>query len=471
VRSRVAASLRTASAFALGAATTTVAAQTLPMKPPPFAPLRYDDDAITRTPSGISGNLKYISLGVGISISFGGEVRERYEHYTGEAFGLAVPRNDGYDLSRVMAFTDVHFGSGWRAFVELASHFAPGKQQPLDPPDKDTVDLHQAFLDIPISTWVARLGRQEMMIGSGRFVDIREGPNVRQTHDGARIMAPLGNGRLDLFALRPTETRPGAFDDKPDHHQSFVGAYLSMPIGGKQPLSPYFGIGAPPPIAIDAYYFWLRTTQSPFHPQPGTENRHVVGTRLWGAAKGWDYDLEGQVQLGRSDRRTIRAGGASLKAGYTFPGVAFKPRLGFQSDWFSGDRDPDDRIDGTTDPLFPRGGWFSEPGLQTFSNIIDAYPSVTFNPWPVLAIQTGVNFVWRQTTGDAVYITPGVPIPRTAGAGGRYTGTNGIFQVSWQATPNFNFGTSIVRIWTAESLKRIGARNITYTAFWGAFKF
>lgn len=46
-----------------------------------------------------------------------------------------------------------------------------------------------------------------MPLGVGAFVDVREGPNIRQTFDGVRVHVPFGRATLDLFEVRQTHDR------------------------------------------------------------------------------------------------------------------------------------------------------------------------------------------------------------------------------------------------------------------------
>jgi hypothetical protein len=54
-----------------------------------------------------------------------------------------------------------------------------------------------------------RVGRREMMFGSNRLVDIREGPDIRQSFDGACAWATLGDARVDAFWTRPVLNKEG----------------------------------------------------------------------------------------------------------------------------------------------------------------------------------------------------------------------------------------------------------------------
>ena len=67
--------------------------------------------------------------------------------------------------------------------------------------------LRVGFLDICSGgerNWIAfRAGRQELNYGSGRLVSVRQGPNVRQSFDGFKVMSKIGSWHVDGFAVRP----------------------------------------------------------------------------------------------------------------------------------------------------------------------------------------------------------------------------------------------------------------------------
>jgi hypothetical protein len=445
-------------------------AQTIPLDPGPFPPVRYEEnyrklaDPAVRT--GFFDPLKYIPLGADPDyyISFGGEVRERYEHYTNEIFGIVGKAREDYLLSRVLLHADVHLGTDVRAFVQFGSEQAPGRVF-TTPVDRDDFDLAQAFIDLSTATDIGadltlRAGRQEILLGSGRFIDIREGPNTRQSHDGLRTFATFANGaRIDAFLVRPVAIKPGTFDDYPDHHQLFGGVY------GTVPLDPSHHVN------LDAYYFYLQTQNIQFVAGAPNDYRHTLGARVWGRYGQWDYDSDFLFQTGTQGASDIRAGGVAAKAGYSLSDFWWRPRLGVQADYFSGGQGGNGRTVSTFNPLFPRGGYFSEPGLQSFQNLIDVYPSVTFNPIDTLAIMTGVDFTWRANNRDFVYISPNVPIPGTAGSRGNYIGTNYVVQASWTATPNISVNGSYVHLAAGPAITSARGKNVDYFAFWTSLKF
>src|SRR5262249_48537615 len=185
-------------------------------------------------------------------VSVGGEVRERYERSTHAGFGLFGVRYEDYLLSRVLLHADVHLGDTVRAFVQFSREDAPHKVFST-PVDRNAGDLAQAFIDLSLHTdgttaLTLRAGRQEMLLASGRFIDIREGPNTRQSHDGVRVFATFAQGaRLDGFLVKPVVTKAGWFDDAPDPHQLFGGLYGTLPLKPDHQLH------------VDAYYLYLHT--------------------------------------------------------------------------------------------------------------------------------------------------------------------------------------------------------------------
>src|SRR6267378_1914432 len=108
-------------------------------------------------------------------LSLGGEAREVWEQIGNDNWGQH-PFMNGYSNERYMLYFDVHYGKHIRSFVEVG-----------------TGDERNWFK--------FRVGRQEMEYGSGRLIDIREGPNVRLSFDGFKVKAGVGSWQIDGFAV------------------------------------------------------------------------------------------------------------------------------------------------------------------------------------------------------------------------------------------------------------------------------
>ena len=277
-----------------------------PQTPPGYQQLPYDENYKYLRDGNCREDfwdpVKYIRLGSSgeTYLSLGGYIRERYEYFSNANWGQGPQTDSGYALQRYMMHADLHLGERFRLFGEVKSGLENGRNPGPRPPDEDKLDIHQAFLELQSAGWssgslVLRAGRQEIALGSSRLVSVREGPNVRQTFDGFRLIFRSGKWRTDLIATKPAETNVGFFDDSPDHTRSFWGVYASRPVHVLQGSN------------LDLYYLGLDRKQATFDQGSGREQRHSVGARLWGSPKPWDYNFESVFQWGRFGSGNIRA--------------------------------------------------------------------------------------------------------------------------------------------------------------------
>lgn len=168
-------------------------------------------------------------------LTLGGEVRERFEYWNNENFGVVpgMAGGNAFWLQRVMLHLDVRTGPYVRFFVQGKNNLQEGRKDgSRSVVDVDQIDLHQAFADITIpysdTGWLTiRSGRQEIGYGIGRLLDPREGPNVRLSWDGVRGMLRWKNWELDGFWARFVDTEPVSFDDSTSDYQLW-GAYLAV---------------------------------------------------------------------------------------------------------------------------------------------------------------------------------------------------------------------------------------------------
>jgi len=69
---------------------------------------------------------------------------------------------------------------------------------------------------------------------------------------------------------------------------------------------------------------------------------------------------------------------------------------------------------------------------------------------------------WRQTTSDAVYTIPNIPVPGTAGQPGRYTGTYQQVHVNWTITPQLSFTVEAVHFDVGNVIQRAGGHDSSH---------
>lgn len=359
------------------------AAQLLPPSPTGFNIIPYEEKWEDPAAAGIAAPLKRIALDPdgAILLDLGGTLRERGEARRNSVFALPEAdglRRDAYLLHRLLFHANFRVGEHFRAFVELENAGQTGRSPAALPTDRNRGDLAQAFAEVMVPLGGVELGlrggRQELLLGSGRLVDIREGPNIRQRFDGARGWARAGEARIDLFWTRPVENRPGWFDDRSDPDQEFYGAYVSAPV---PPV---------PGLTLDIYAYRLRRDGAMLDAGTAAERRDSFGVRLSGEAGPVDYDFEGVRQTGRFGARAINAYALFSDTGITLANMPLKPRFALKADVASGGDSRGSGDLGTFYPLFPKLNYFNEAGIQTFVNYADLYPYVTVQPRSNLGI-------------------------------------------------------------------------------------
>src|SRR5258708_14458605 len=183
----------------------------------PFRPVRFDENYSYLRDSVRHGwwqPLKYVPLGRGSSLSFGGELRVQYERLDHPSFGASPPDLGGYGMQRAMLHADWRIGSAVRLFGQLASALEQGRTGGPRPTDVDTLRLHQAFLEGAQTTGAGRFwgraGRQELIFRDSRPFSPRHPANVRRSF-GTGPGGTVGRrGRLARFMGRRGPMRPRA---------------------------------------------------------------------------------------------------------------------------------------------------------------------------------------------------------------------------------------------------------------------
>ena len=189
---------------------------------------------------------------------------------------------------------------------------------------------------------------------------------------------------------------------------------------------------------------------------------NILDVRYAGAVHALDWDIEAMGQEGHLANERVRAWAFGSRSGYTFRDVLWSPRLGLQVDAASGDKNPHDSTLGTFNPLFPNGYYVTLAGYTGYVNFIHVKPSITLKPMPGLTAMFAVAAQWRETTADAVYTQPDIPVPGTAGRGGKYTGTYFQGRIDWQMTSHITSAVEAVRFNVAEAIRQAGGSDGTY---------
>lgn len=436
----------------------------------PYKLHRFDDDfRYLRDPA--KGDdpwdpIKFIPLGWSPDayVTFGGELRQRLDHFDQPFFGLRQRASLDDHLHRLLLNADVHLGPGFRTFIQLGNHTQTGKGVLQSPNDVDRFDLQQAFgeVEMPLGPGGAlnvRGGRQEFSFGSQRLVSVGEPPNVRRSFDGVRAFYRSEGVRVDAFVARPVSLAPGYFDDRSDPSQSFWGVY---------------GVAKVPQAAgltVDLYYLGLDRKDALFNQGRDREERHTVGTRLSGTVGAWDYNAEFIGQVGTFGTRDIRAWAAYFDGGYTLADLPFAPRLGLKANALSGDRDPRDGELNTFNPLFPQYGYFGDSNLVVPANLRDVAPSVLLRLTPSVSASATVDFLWRDSVRDAFYRVPLVPLVRSAQGAARYVGEQVSAELTWQVDRHLSVYATYAHFFAGPVIRDARGKDVDYLSTRISYRF
>jgi hypothetical protein len=399
-------------------------------------------------------------------LSFGGEVRLVWEHVGNDNWGQQ-PYWNSFFLQRYMGHVDARLGKHFRAFVQLKSGIETFRQGGPRPIDEKRLDFEAGFIDICSGegpTWIAfRAGRQELNYGSGRLVSVREGPNVRQSFDGFKIMSKIQKWHIDGWAVRPDVDNFGYFDNNPNSQVNFWGIYSTRTL--------------PRDFALDLYYLGLARKEATYNRGTANELRHSFGARLSRdiapTEHRWDFDYEGVWQAGTFGSAGIRAWTFASESGYTAPTLPLKPRFSLRADISSGDN-PNSPNLGTFYPFFPIGNYFgvladTGPGPLNF---FDVHPRVITN-WPHnVNVMTDILFYWRQSLQDGVYSVPGFLIRPAGDSRARFVGYRPGTEIRWQinrhAYLQLDYGVFFAGPFLRQTMP---GSNLNYLALWAGYKF
>jgi hypothetical protein len=361
--------------------------------------------------------------------SIGLEYRTEYEYFDNWMFGAGLQDHNGYVMSRVMPHIDLHAGPNLRFFTELQFDFNAGRiGGPRPGIDEDRGDFHQGFLEVGPHVsrergTSLRIGRQEVVLGTGRLFDNNEGPNVKLSFDGVRLITQTSHIRWDNFVLKPVQDDPGFFDDVPNHTQTTWGSYLTAPL-------PLTRRGQ-----VDVYYLGLATASAAYNHGSGNELRHTLGARLFRVPdSGLDYNWELDDQWGSFGAGRIRAWSASTETGYTFLHTRFLPRPLLRADAYSGDRDASGQTLGTFNPYFPRGAYFTAKMTPSLGpqNLMDLHPVLQFRARQNVTGEISWDWYWRESAQDGVYAFGSDALVDPSNESRvRYLGSQGDMEIRW----------------------------------------
>ena len=372
--------------------------------------------------------LKYIALrnAPGWYLTLAGEERSFYELYRNYHWGAGPQDGNGYYLNRFLASADFHLGSSTRLFFELKSGLEFGRTGgPRPVQDEDKLDMNQLFVefhppshgDRPRAT--LKIGRQELQYGEGTLLDVVD-LNVRRSFDGIKLILRPRDWQVDLFAMRPALSKPGLFDDYPDHTQTLWGVY-----GVTSKHLPRFI------RKLDAYYLGLDREFAQFAQGSGRDQRHTVGCLIYGGRGNFSYLEEVDLQFGKFGSGNILAWKYAQELSYSFSQRKFRPVPSLLFGISSGDTNPANPDLQTFYPLFPKGLYYGFIDDSGSLNAVVLHGKVTLQVSKNVSLAPDNFFFWRQRTNDGLYSQPGVLLRNGLASQSKYVGALQDIAITW----------------------------------------
>jgi hypothetical protein len=439
-----------------------------PPAPPAYKILRFTEDyswlSDTTKRTELLDPIKYIPLRTNEPfwyLTFGGEIRERFEGIDEQNFGIRSSGNSSW-IQRITLLGDLHLGQRVRFFAEGISGVVAGQSQPAPPVQNDPLDLQFAFIDVlPYLTEDERLtlraGRFGLSLGSGRLVATRAAPNIPFKFDGFEAIYDRPLWHATAFATRPVAEHTDRISSD-DYSTEFWGLYLTRWFDKSHNSG------------VDAYYLGIAREHGKYASGTGDELRHSFGARWFGEKDQWDWNAEGVVQVGTFGHESILAWTASLDTGYTW-NAPFSPRLGLKADVASGDNNPNDGQQGTFDALYFKSGYFNDASLIRPQNIIDVHPNLSANLTRAISINGGADVFWRYSQNDAVYAVPGfVAIPALKSSSS-FVGTALDANLEWRVQRHLSFLASYVHFFSGDYVHAAGGHDVNYVSTTMSFLF
>jgi len=207
-------------------------------------------------------------------------------------------------------------------------------------------NLHQAYFDWGLDSearWEFRGGRQEWIYGEERLVGAFNWDNVGRSFDGARLRYRRGAWTNDFLWGRQVDVpRNGARSRAAG--QDLSGAYLMRS-----------SKGSPGKVELYALFLrdGLRTSGEIAGAPKGTMRILTLGfRRAYEPKTGWRYSVENAWQAGKRGPDGHRAVAFVATTGYAWGG-RWKPRLGIEYDFATGDNASKDGRSREFNNLFP----------------------------------------------------------------------------------------------------------------------
>lgn len=379
-------------------------------------------------------------------IAFGWEERLRYEGYHDSGFKLH--NNDSYLLLRSRLSLTIKPAEWFKVVTQLQDARPFMQKPPWGPPNLNAWDLKLAYAEFgdPEKDWISvRVGRQ-LINYNNTIMANSEWRNQGRSYDA--VVANLHRDRYRLGLFAASVVIPLA--EGISHHQegnNIYGAYGGIDrILPNSVFEPFLLWRLQPSVAVE--------TSAKI--KTGKQDEWAYGFRFKGQTlKSLDYSTEWIGERGSDGTNVIRANAFNIGAGYRIDPVWWKPRVFWQYDYASGDKNPADGTHGTFDTMYPTAhDRFGISDLFGWQNIISQRAGLTLEPRHRWTVTGQFLDLWLDSAKDALYNSSGSSIVRdTTGKWGTHIGKEYDAYTWYELNRHVNLGVGVGHLQGGEFLQ------------------
>jgi hypothetical protein len=387
-------------------------------------PFNYLDDP-KNTEHDYADPLKRMKIGDDWMLSLGGQAWGRYMNEYNSRLGRV---DNDYFLYRTRVNADLWYKDIFRFYVEGIHANTVGQSLPPLLIDGTGTDFLNLFMEAKLGEYeekpvYARVGRQELNLGSQRLVSTLDWANTRRTFQGASVYRNGDKWDSQFFWVQPVIPNFNQLDWA-DTQQNFAGGYVNYrPAKGQ---------------SVEFYNYAYVNNNSIVQRglQRGNISMDTIGARYTGDKNNVLWDVEAAGQFGRTAGQNVAAAMATVGLGYNAKELAWHPTFWAYYDYATGDGSPNSGNFNTFNQLFPFGhyymGWADLIGRQ---NIQDLNFHMYLYPTKWITFWTQYHIFQLANARDALYNTAGnVSRFDPTGRAGRNVGQELDFIVNFHLT-------------------------------------
>lgn len=329
----------------------------------------------------------------------------------------------------------------------------------------DYLDLRQGYIELgdpKLFPLTLKAGRQVLSYGDERLIGGFDWNNIGRTFDAVKLRWEEKKWSLDAFAATVVVPNPGEYNqsdfvngNETRRGQVFAGLYFTttaLPFQTTDLYALYLHEDTNAkyqPLAIgDTNFatFGIRVKSKPgaFAAQPPAPQSDGKSTPLPPTAPkavGFDYAAELAAQSGQVRGLDLSAFAINAGIGYTFD-VPWKPRLGVEYNYASGDNNPGDSEIETFQNLFPTNHkFYGIMDLTAWQNMQQVMAGITVQPCKTVTALVDYRAFFIASTNDVWYrangVTPVRPLTPAARQAGEYEGSQVEVVVTWSPKKYF----------------------------------